>query len=83
MVCVSCPGRGRIKLLRLLSSLFLFRGDEFEKNSEYAKTWKKDDDGGVISDQPRITVGDSGMGPQGGYITRITNDAREEEMDEK
>ncbi|KAI6186398.1 Target SNARE coiled-coil domain and SNAP-25 domain-containing protein [Aphelenchoides besseyi] len=56
--------------------------DDFEKNSEYAKTWKKDDDGGVISDQPRITVGDSSMGPQGGYITRITNDAREEEMDE-
>uniref|UniRef100_A0A914YGU0 t-SNARE coiled-coil homology domain-containing protein n=1 Tax=Panagrolaimus superbus TaxID=310955 RepID=A0A914YGU0_9BILA len=22
------------------------------------------------------------MGPQGGYVTRITNDAREEEMDE-
>ncbi|CAK5026777.1 unnamed protein product [Meloidogyne enterolobii] len=37
---------------------------------------------GVISDQPRITVGDAGMGPQGGYITRITNDAREDEMDE-
>lgn len=58
------------------------KGNDFEKNSEYAKTWKKDDDGGVISDQPRITVGDSGMGPQGGYITRITNDAREDEMDE-
>ncbi|KAI3421942.1 hypothetical protein GPALN_012481 [Globodera pallida] len=58
------------------------KGNDFEKNSEYAKTWKKDDDGGVISDQPRITVGDSGMGPQGGYITRVTNDAREEEMDE-
>ncbi|CAK5023609.1 unnamed protein product [Meloidogyne enterolobii] len=57
-------------------------GNDFEKNSEYAKTWKKDDDGGVISDQPRITVGDAGMGPQGGYITRITNDAREDEMDE-
>ncbi|KHN75279.1 Synaptosomal-associated protein 25 [Toxocara canis] len=56
--------------------------DDFEKNSEYAKAWKKDDDGGVISDQPRITVGESGMGPQGGYITRITNDAREDEMDE-
>ncbi|VDD94088.1 unnamed protein product [Enterobius vermicularis] len=55
---------------------------DFEKNSEYAKAWKKDDDGGVINDQPRITVGDSGMGPQGGYITRITNDAREDEMDE-
>ncbi|KAI1705961.1 SNAP-25 family domain-containing protein [Ditylenchus destructor] len=58
------------------------KGGDFEKNAEYSKTWKKDDDGGVISDQPRITVGDSGMGPQGGYITRITNDAREEEMDE-
>ena len=47
-----------------------FRADDFEKNSEYAKAWKKDDDGGVISDQPRITVGDPSMGPQGGYITR-------------
>uniref|UniRef100_A0A914XD25 Synaptosomal-associated protein n=1 Tax=Plectus sambesii TaxID=2011161 RepID=A0A914XD25_9BILA len=56
--------------------------EDFEKNSEYAKAWKKDDDGGVVSDQPRITVGDSGMGPAGGYITRITNDAREDEMDE-
>uniref|UniRef100_A0A915DUU2 Synaptosomal-associated protein n=1 Tax=Ditylenchus dipsaci TaxID=166011 RepID=A0A915DUU2_9BILA len=59
------------------------KGGDFEKSSEYSKTWKKDDDGGVISDQPRITVGDSGMGPQGGYVTGdITNDAREEEMDE-
>uniref|UniRef100_A0A914QBX5 Synaptosomal-associated protein n=1 Tax=Panagrolaimus davidi TaxID=227884 RepID=A0A914QBX5_9BILA len=58
------------------------KGEDFEKNSEYSKTWKKDDDGGVISDQPRITVGDNGMGPQGGYVTRITNDAREDEMDE-
>uniref|UniRef100_A0A914E003 Synaptosomal-associated protein n=1 Tax=Acrobeloides nanus TaxID=290746 RepID=A0A914E003_9BILA len=58
------------------------RNDDFEKGAEYAKTWKKDDDGGVISDQPRITVGDSGMGPTGGFITRITNDAREDEMDE-
>src|SRR5689334_23065554 len=35
-----------------------FRNDDFEKNSAYANTWKKDDDGGVVSDQPRITVGD-------------------------
>ncbi|KRY69419.1 Synaptosomal-associated protein 25 [Trichinella pseudospiralis] len=68
-----------------------FRVDDFEKNPEYANTWKKDDDGGVISDQPRITVGDSGaVGVSGGYITSskpnmkllITNDAREDEMDE-
>ncbi|KJH47668.1 SNAP-25 family protein [Dictyocaulus viviparus] len=58
------------------------KSDDFEKNSDYAKAWKKDDDGGVISDQPRITVGDSSMGPQGGYVTKITNDAREDEMDE-
>ncbi|CAI5451080.1 unnamed protein product [Caenorhabditis angaria] len=58
------------------------KADDFEKNSEYAKAWKKDDDGGVISDQPRITIGDPTMGPQGGYITKITNDAREDEMDE-
>ncbi|PIO70232.1 SNAP-25 family protein [Teladorsagia circumcincta] len=63
-------------------SHYVRRADDFEKNSEYAKAWKKDDDGGVISDQPRITVGDSSMGPQGGYVTRITNDAREDEMDE-
>ncbi|PAV85919.1 hypothetical protein WR25_09162 isoform B [Diploscapter pachys] len=56
--------------------------DDFEKGSDYAKAWKKDDDGGVISDQPRITVGDPTMGPQGGYITKITNDDREGEMDE-
>ena len=49
---------------------FYFRGDNFEKNPEYANTWKKDDDGGVVSDQPRITIGDTSMGPQGGYITR-------------
>lgn len=24
------------------------RGNDFEKNSDYAKTWKKEDDGGVI-----------------------------------
>jgi len=59
------------------------KADDFEKNAAYANTWKKDDDGGVVSDQPRITVGDpNAMGPCGGYVTRITNDAREDEMDE-
>jgi len=57
--------------------------EDFEKNADYANAWKKDDDGGVVSDQPmRITVGETGTGPSGGYVTRITNDAREDEMDE-
>lgn len=41
-----------------------------EKN-EYADAWKKDEEGGVISDQPRITVGDPhAIGPTGGYVTK-------------
>lgn len=58
------------------------RGNDFEKNSDYAKTWKKEDDGGVISDQPRITIGEPGTTTHGGYITRLTKDGREDEMDE-
>lgn len=65
-VFVFCHGTG----LPIILYLRIIRTDDFEKNSEYAKAWKKDDDGGVISDQPRITVGDGAMGPQGGYITR-------------
>lgn len=57
-------------LFSQVESIFLFRTENFDKNSEYAKAWKKDDDGGVVSDQPRITIGDPGMGPQGGYVTR-------------
>lgn len=52
---------------------FLHRTEDFEKNADYANAWKKDDEGGVVSDQPmRITVGDTGTGPSGGYITRYT-----------
>jgi synaptosomal-associated protein 25 len=57
--------------------------DDFEKNPEYANAWKNDGDGGVVSDQPRITVGDpNAQVAASGYVTRITNDAREEEMEE-
>jgi len=57
--------------------------DDGDKNPEFANAWKQDDDGGVVGDQPRIAVGGGEMmGPTGGYITKITNDAREDEMDE-
>uniref|UniRef100_A0A5K3F2W4 Synaptosomal-associated protein n=1 Tax=Mesocestoides corti TaxID=53468 RepID=A0A5K3F2W4_MESCO len=42
----------------------------------------KDEDGFSGGDGPRIIVDQNGMGPTGGYITRITNDAREDEMDQ-
>ena len=53
-----------------------------EDDEEYKKTWKKNDGGTKLAaDGPRRVVGDAG--PAGkGYILRITNDAREDEMDE-
>ncbi|KAF4532205.1 hypothetical protein B566_EDAN002268 [Ephemera danica] len=46
--------------------------------------WKGNDDGKVVNNQPQRVMmdGPNGMGPQGGYIGRITNDAREEEMED-
>ncbi|XP_076318323.1 synaptosomal-associated protein 25-like isoform X4 [Tachypleus tridentatus] len=47
-------------------------------------TWKGNEDGQVMSSQPARVVVDNrnGSGPTGGYITKITNDAHEEEMEE-
>ncbi|CAB3366958.1 Hypothetical predicted protein [Cloeon dipterum] len=46
-------------------------------------TWKGNDDGKVVNNQPQRVMDDrNGLGPQGGYIGRITNDAREEEMED-
>ncbi|XP_014663992.1 PREDICTED: synaptosomal-associated protein 25-like [Priapulus caudatus] len=60
------------------------KAKDIEKSKEYADTWKKDDDGKVSGGQPGARVIDerSGVGPMGGYITRVTNDAREDEMEE-
>ncbi|XP_074654317.1 synaptosomal-associated protein 25-like isoform X5 [Tubulanus polymorphus] len=59
------------------------RAKNFEKGSAYNATWKANDDGQVNQDGPRITV-DAGNGMQssGGFITRVTNDAREDEMEQ-
>lgn len=53
----------------------------FEKGEDYNKTWKKSEDGKLNANGPRRIIGDTG--PQGkGFVNRITNDAREDEMDE-
>lgn len=49
--------------------------------------WKGNDDGKVVNNQPQRVIDDRdrmGMGgpAQSGYIARINNDAREDEMDE-
>ncbi|XP_052271080.1 synaptosomal-associated protein 25-like isoform X3 [Dreissena polymorpha] len=45
-------------------------------------TWKANDDGTVNTEGPRVIVGGEGMGMSGGIITKITNDAREDEMEQ-
>ncbi|XP_018574486.1 synaptosomal-associated protein 25 isoform X2 [Anoplophora glabripennis] len=56
------------------------KGSSFKEDEG---TWKGNDDGKVVNNQPQRMMDDrNGMGPQGGYIGRITNDAREDEMEE-
>ncbi|XP_015181709.1 PREDICTED: synaptosomal-associated protein 25 isoform X5 [Polistes dominula] len=46
-------------------------------------TWKGNDDGKVVNNQPQRVMDErNGLGPQGGYIAKITNDARENEMED-
>ncbi|XP_053396985.1 synaptosomal-associated protein 25-like isoform X4 [Mercenaria mercenaria] len=59
------------------------RAKNFEKSSDYNKTWKSSEDGTVNTNGPRVVVGQgNGVGPTGGFITKITNDAREDEMEQ-
>ncbi len=52
-----------------------------EDTEEYKKTWKSKEDGKLNSSGPRRVIGE--MGPSGkGFVNRITNDAREDEMDD-
>lgn len=57
------------------------RAKNFERGGDYDKTWKASEDGKVNTNGPRVIVGEN-AGPQGPIITRITNDAREDEMEE-
>ncbi|XP_075048936.1 synaptosomal-associated protein 23 [Mixophyes fleayi] len=69
-ICV-CPGK---------------RSKNFETGEVYKKAWGNKDHGSedVVSKQPHQVNGQpqSGAGQSGGYVKRITNDAREDEMDE-
>ena len=57
------------------------RTKNIEKGEDYKNTWKKNEDGKLNANGPRRVIGD--MGPANkGFVNRITNDAREDEMDE-
>ncbi|XP_046371738.1 synaptosomal-associated protein 25-like isoform X6 [Haliotis rufescens] len=58
------------------------KAKNFEKGSDYNKTWKASEDGPTNTNGPRLIVDSGGSGPTGGYITKITNDAREDEMEQ-
>lgn len=55
-------------------------GKEFKED---ASTWKANEDGKVVNSQPARVMDDrNGAGPTSGYIARITNDDRENEMED-
>jgi synaptosomal-associated protein 25 len=57
------------------------RSGNFEKGEDYNKTWKASEDGKLNANGPRRIIGDTGPATKG-FVNRITNDAREDEMDE-
>ncbi|KAK1786037.1 hypothetical protein P4O66_017762 [Electrophorus voltai] len=61
----------------------LGRLKDFEASGAYKKVWSNNQDG-VVSSQPPSRVVDERekMTMSGGYIRRVTNDAREDEMEE-
>ena len=54
----------------MLNDVLVYRSKNFEKTGEYATAWKKDEDGKMGVDGPRVVVGDQSQVPQQGYITR-------------
>ena len=82
-MCLVSLNRERANDADLLTNSLIFhprRGASFKEDEG---TWKGNDDGKVVNNQPQRVMDDrNGLGPQGGYIAKITNDARETEMEE-
>uniref|UniRef100_K1R5M5 Synaptosomal-associated protein n=1 Tax=Magallana gigas TaxID=29159 RepID=K1R5M5_MAGGI len=57
------------------------RSKKFRRGGEYEKTWRISEDGKVNSQITRMAMGRNAQS-NGTMITRITNDAREDEMEE-
>ncbi|XP_013416123.1 synaptosomal-associated protein 25 isoform X2 [Lingula anatina] len=54
----------------------------FEKGGDYNATWKASEDGQVNSNGPRVQAPGEQVMIGGNYVTRITKDAREDEMEQ-
>ncbi len=57
------------------------RSNDMQKDPNYKDTWKANEDGKLNANGPRRIIGDTGPATKG-FVNRITNDAREDEMDE-
>jgi len=57
--------------MKLVIVWLINRSKNFEKSGEYATAWKKDEDGKMGVDGPRVVVGDQSQVPQAGYVTRL------------
>lgn len=80
-ICV-CPCQNPIDvvLFRAEEVAMTLTGKEFKED---ASTWKANEDGKVVNSQPARVMDDrNGAGPTSGYIARITNDDRENEMED-
>lgn len=67
-------------MLIYLFFIFETRGSSFKEDEG---TWKGNDDGKVVNNQPQRVMDErNGVGPQSGYISKITGDARETEMED-
>nr|XP_050037522.1 synaptosomal-associated protein 25-like isoform X2 [Dermacentor andersoni] len=76
-ICV-CPCQK--VLVRAEEVAMTLTGKEFKED---ASTWKANEDGKVVNSQPARVMDDrNGAGPTSGYIARITNDDRENEMED-
>lgn len=58
------------------------KGKNFDKDPNFAGAFKGNQDGSAGGMGARVIDDRNGLGPSGGYVTKLTNDAREDEMEE-
>ncbi|XP_064484036.1 synaptosomal-associated protein 25-like isoform X2 [Ornithodoros turicata] len=76
-ICV-CPCQNLLRNAEEVAARIT--GKEFKED---ASTWKASEDGKVVNSQPARVMDDrNGAGPTSGYIAKITNDDRENEMED-
>ncbi|XP_030050923.1 synaptosomal-associated protein 25 isoform X2 [Microcaecilia unicolor] len=71
-----------LKDLGKCCGLFICPCNKFKSSDAYKKTWGNNQDGVVASQPARVVDEREQMAISGGFVRKVTNDARENEMDE-